>query len=134
MSENPLLHPAYFGVRFRVTQPVSRWPNQFVIVTAYATTGEQWTHEENTAANAALAQQIETLGAWHIPITGYDPATGHAEPGWAIAVPLSRGLQLGQAFRQDAIFAVEHGCLSVYSCVSPASVEIGPFLARVEGP
>ena len=74
------------------------------------------------------------LDAWHAPITGYDPATGHAEPGWAIAVPLSRGLQLGQAFRQDAIFAVELGCLSVHSCVSPAYAEIGPFLTRVEGP
>jgi hypothetical protein len=131
MSVGIPLHPAYFAVRFRVAA-VTAWPEQFAIVTAYATTGEQWTEEQNTQANAALLQRIEALGVWHVPITGYDPATGHAEPGWAIAGPLALGLQLGRAHRQDAIFAVQDGCLSVHACGSGAHADLGRFLDRVD--
>ena len=39
-------------------------------------------------------------------ITGYDPATGHAEPGWAIEIGFDEAVDLGLRFQQDAIFWV----------------------------
>ena len=132
MSGEADLHPAYFATRFRVSAPVPVWPARFVIVTAYATTGEQWTAERNAEANASLAERIGELGVWSCPITGYDPATGHAEPGWAIAGPPSLGVQLGRAFQQNAIFAVEAGWLSVHACANAAHADVGPFLERVD--
>lgn len=40
MSEGAPLAPTDFGIRFRVTMPLPAWPEQFVIMTAYATTGQ----------------------------------------------------------------------------------------------
>jgi hypothetical protein len=36
------LHPAYFKVRFRGPWPDLSHPEEFAIITAYATTGETW--------------------------------------------------------------------------------------------
>ena len=131
MSKGIPRHPAYFAVHFRVAA-VTAWPEQFANVTAYATTGERWTEEQNAQANAALLQRIEALSVRHVPITGYDPATGHAEPGWDIAGPLTLGLQLGGAFRQDATFAMQDGCQSVHACGFRAHAVLGRILDRVD--
>lgn len=127
-------HPAYFATRFRVEQPVPAWPSAFVIVTAYATTGEQWPAEKNARADEALRQRLEALGVWHWRITGYDPATGHAEAGWAVAASVPDGIALGRAFRQDAIFAVAGDRLSVVSCVDERRAEVGAFSKKLDAP
>jgi hypothetical protein len=132
MSEQTDFYPAYFTTRFRVSPPVPVWPGQFVIVTAYATTGERWTDEQNARANAQLLQHIESLGKWFYPVTGYDPTTGHAERGWAIDGPPSLGLELGRAFLQDAIFVVEADKLSVCACSTGKYAEVGSFSTRVD--
>lgn len=126
-------HPAYFSVRFRVEQPVPVWPSAFVIVTAYATTGEQWPAEQNERANDALRRWLEALGVWHRPITGYDPATGHAEPGWAVEVERVTGVELGGEFRQDAIFCVKEDTLELVSCLGAGSAPVGGFRERLDG-
>jgi hypothetical protein len=131
MSGGVFFHPAYFATRFRVSAPAPFWPGAFVIVTAHATTGERWTAAENAQANALLQQRIDSLGRWHHPVTGYDPTTGHAEPGWAIEGPPSLGLELGRVFRQDAIFAVQDDELSVHACGSGGHAEVGSFSERV---
>jgi hypothetical protein len=133
VSDEGHFHPAYFATRFRVPALAPTWPVSFVIVTAHATTGEQWTAAQNAQANASLLERIAALGVWFCPITGFDPGTGHEEPGWAIEVPLSLGLELGRAFHQDAIFAVENDRLSVHSCEHHTWAVIGPFRERVTG-
>ncbi len=55
-------HPAYFKTRFRVEQLPSSWPESFVIVTAYATTGEQWSDAENKRGDEALTQRLAEQG------------------------------------------------------------------------
>jgi hypothetical protein len=75
------LKPVYFTTRFRVAHLPPAWPTTFVIVTAYATTGERWTDAENDRANAVLRERLAAMSVWHWPITGYDPETCYAEPG-----------------------------------------------------
>ena len=125
------LHAVYFNTHFRVAELPCLWPATFVIVTAYATTGEQWTDAENDRANEALRERIAAMAVWSWPITGYDPATGHAEPGWAIAINPPEGVHLGNEFRQDAIFTVSGNELHVISCRTDERGVLGTFRDRV---
>lgn len=124
-------HPAYFNTHFRVAQRPLAWPSAFVIVTAYATTGELWTDAENERANKALREHIAQTAVWHWPVTGYDPDTGHAEPGWAIEVDRADGVRLGVDFRQDAIFCVTGDELDVVSCRTGQVKSVGGFRDRL---
>lgn len=54
MSITAAIHPAYFRTHFRAEAPISDWPSVFAIITAYATTGETWTAEENEIADHEL--------------------------------------------------------------------------------
>jgi uncharacterized protein with GYD domain len=125
------IHPAYFTTRFRVEPLPPSWPASFVIVTAYATTGEQWSEEENERADAILRRRLGELGVWIERITGFDPATGHAEPGWAVEIDLATGVSLGREYRQDAIFHVEGDRLAVVSCAEQGVASVGSFRERV---
>lgn len=125
-------HPAYFQVRFRTEAPQEDWPDQFVILTAYATTGETWSEERNVEADRKLHAHLVTLGHTPIRITGYDPESGHAEPGWAVELPLEEALAVGREFLQDAIFVVQGDTLAVAQCNTPhAAQTIGHFRERV---
>jgi hypothetical protein len=126
------LHPAYFTTRFCVEPLPPSWPASFVIVTAYATTGEQWSDEENERADEALRRCMGELGVWSARITGFDPATGHEEPGWAVEVDLATGVGLGREFRQDAIFHVEGDRLALVSCAEQDVEAVGSFRERVD--
>lgn len=125
------LHPAYFTTRFRVAQAPPEWPSAFIIVTAYATTGERWTDDESARADEALRTRISQLAVWHWPVTGYDPTTGHAEPGWAIGLDRDDGVRLGIEFRQDAIFCVTDDVLEVVSCRTGEVSRVGAFRIRL---
>lgn len=39
--------PIYFDTRFKLGMPLAELPDSFAIITAYATTGEVWTAEDN---------------------------------------------------------------------------------------
>jgi hypothetical protein len=128
------LHPAYFNTRFRVADPTPVWPDSFVIITAYATTGEQWSDEENARADKALRRRLVELAGWVARVTGYDPATGHSEQGWAVEIDAATGVSLGQEFRQDAIYRVESDQLTVVSCTGKGVAGVGGFWERVDLP
>lgn len=127
------VHPAYFETRFRSDGPADDWPASFVIVTAYATTGEIWTDAQNLAADNALEAMLRERGGWLRRITGYSPSSGHSEPGWAFDAPIAEGLDIGRRFRQDAIYAVEGGRLIVFLCAEGgARADVGVFAGRVD--
>jgi len=102
----PALHPAYFRVRFRGPGSDPIHPDEFAIITAYATTGENWSEERNEAADLELENELRETGSWMRRVTGYDPSTGHAEPGWAVEMGFEAACDLGLRFQQDAIFWV----------------------------
>jgi len=134
MTNNPTFHPAYFTIRFRTEAKVDQWPEHFFIITAYATTGETWSYERNSQADNELHQELLRLGHTPIRITGYDPGSGHGEPGWAAPMPLEEARTLGLKYLQDAIFHVEGATLSVWRCAPEGEfAEIGSFLERVDG-
>ncbi|MDA0313279.1 MAG: DUF3293 domain-containing protein, partial [Gemmatimonadetes bacterium] len=110
------MHSAYFETRFIVSAEPTDWPDEFVIVSAHATTGERWTTEENEGAHLELLQEVERLGARVGTVVGFSPTTGHAEPSVVAKLPLSTGCDLGMRFRQDAIYHVLGDQLSVTYC------------------
>ena len=136
------MHPAYFDVRFRTPEPEAPWPEAFVILTAYATTGEAWTEEQNRDADRRLEEALRSraphgsTSAWDDlrRVTGFSPDTGHAEPGWAVALPFHEACDLGEDFRQDALYVVKGDVLFVSYCDERRGlVRVGFFRDRLEG-
>jgi hypothetical protein len=124
--------PDYFETCFRLEAPVPHWPDEFVIVSAYHTTGEQWPDEVNRAADQRLEQELKQHFDWLVRITGYSPTTGHAEPGWAFVMPFSAACDMGLHYKQDAIYHVKGDVLSVSYCdARRALVPVGEFRARL---
>ncbi|HQZ29952.1 MAG: DUF3293 domain-containing protein [Verrucomicrobiales bacterium] len=127
-----LLHDAYFVTHFRCPELPESWPDEFAVITAYATTGESWTAEENEEADRHLKEALEATALSPIRITGYSPDTGHSEPGWAVALPLEAACDLGVQFKQDAIYWVSGNQLSVTLCDDRrALVPVDTFRNRV---
>ena len=126
------MNPVYFETHFRTSAPAPDWPPEFVIVTAYATTGERWTSAENEAADRRLTAELRQLRVWTARITGYSPRTGHAEPGWAADIPFDAACDLGLRYQQDAIFHVCGDALSVSHCDHRRRlVALGPYRERL---
>jgi hypothetical protein len=129
------MNPVYFETRFRTDALPTAWPEEFAILSAYASTGESWTQARNEAADRELAAVLAARGGWHVRIVGYSPTTGHAEPSWATEMSFDEACDLGLRFLQDAIFHVKGNVLSVSYCDDRRSlVPVGRFSARVDGP
>lgn len=127
------MHPAYFETRFRVDVMPVAWPAQFVILSAWATTGQSWTRERNEIADQQLANALAARGLWHHRIAGYSPITHHTEPSWAFPMPWDQACDLGQSFLQDALYYVEADQLSVTHCDHRHDlVPIGSFRDRLD--
>ena len=127
------MNPAYFETRFRADESVTDWPREFVIVSAFATTGETWSSEQNRAGDRALARALAEAGVWLVRLTGYSPTSGHVEPGWAAELPLESARGIGRQFRQDAIYHVAGDVLSVTDCDERGALEfVGSFRDRLD--
>ena len=127
------MHPAYFDTRFLIETPPDVWPTRFVILSAWATTGQSWTQVANQAANHQLAELLADRGLWRMQLIGYSPITGHAEPSWAFPMSLDEACDLGQQFQQDALYYVEADQLSVTHCDHRRClVPIGSFRKRLD--
>jgi hypothetical protein len=131
-SENQGFLREYFETRFRTDGSVSSWPVSFVIITAWQTTGSRWLMSVNQQSDRRMLDWLRGSGRWLIRLTGYSPVTGHAEPGWAVDLPLRVGLRLGQEFRQDAVYWVQLDELSIVRCASPwRQQRVGAFRERL---
>lgn len=132
MIPDQISHPAYLETRFRQELAFSDWPEKFAIITAFATTGETWTAEQNETADQALESELRGNCQWHKRLTGYSPETGHAEPGWAVEMVLSDACDLGLRYLQDAIYFVSGDELRVILCGEPREhFLIGSFRERL---
>ena len=125
---------AYFETRFRTTSGTATWPARFVIVTAWATTGECWAAADNETADARLAARLHARGRLPVRITGYSPTTGHAEPGWAAELARDEALAIGREFRQHAIYVIDGDALAVQRCADGMTAAVGGFRARLDLP
>ena len=71
----------YFKTHFRTTENRVHFPEEFVIITAYPTTGETWDPSKIEEADQKLEDELKFRKTWIIRIEGYSPETVHAEPG-----------------------------------------------------
>lgn len=125
----------YFETHFGVLDFVPEWPENFIIITAYATTGKQWTDAQNDRADSDLMEVLRTKEGMIGRITGFSPTTGHAEPGWAAQMTWQDACDLGLQFRQDAIYVVKNDHLFVTFCDSRRQlVPVGAFRERLQTP
>jgi len=120
----------YFDTRFKDIATATDFPARFGIITAYATTGETWTDEQNIAADIRLLKELESRGVWNTRITGY--VGEHAELGWAASLSLVDTIKLGNEFEQHGIYYVDNNTLSVHlSDGSRESAHVANFSDRV---
>ena len=78
-----------------------------------------------------LEDELRETRLWMRHLTDYDPATGHAEPGWAVEMSFEAACDLGRRFKQDAIFWVSGNRVWVVKCGPDRQRrEIGPFADR----
>ncbi len=133
-GERGAIEAIYRETRFRLERPWHPWPGAFAIISAYATTGEVWPAERNRAQDAALERCLRERGLEPHRITGYSPRTGHAEPGWGVALPLEAARQLGRDFHQHAIYYVDdQDELWIVECeAGRPPVAIGRFAPRCD--
>ena len=110
------------------------WPAEFLIISAYATTGQSWPPDENQQADQRLASELRDRNCWLVRIVGYSPTSGHEEPSWAVALPPDVGIIIGRRYRQDAIYHVNNDILSCIECEgSEEYIDIGSFRGRLDG-
>ena len=110
------MNPIYLDTRFACEEYFGQLPESFAIITAYATTGEQWTQRKNIEADGRLWGYLESQFDMVKRITGYSPVTSHAEPGWLVSCGFDKACDIGSLFKQDAIYWVHQGQLFVSYC------------------
>jgi hypothetical protein len=131
----PFMREIYLNTRFRGELSGEVLPQDFVILTAYATTGETWSEARNVEANARLYRSLVDRDVWMRGVTGYSPTDGHAEPGWAVELPEDEAIMIGREFFQDAIYVVRSGELFVRMCGDGGAERcLGRFMDRVDLP
>ena len=92
------------------------WPKSFAILTAYATTGETWTDEQNKEADQKLETQLRKGGYRIHRISGYSKDLKTHEEGWAVIMDLKRAWDLAVKYKQVALFYYQNDeLLLVYS-------------------
>lgn len=125
------MNPVYFETHFQRYELWSDWPEAFAIITAYATTGQQWSDEQNQAADQKLEAGLRHQSRWMRRLTGYSPRTLHAEPGWAVELDFLSACDIGRRFKQDALYYVEGDTLWVGDCAALTREVVGSFRDRV---
>ena len=129
------VNPLYLSTFLDLAVDWSEQPEEFAIISGYATTGEKWPTERNQQADEQLHHRLVENGTWLRRVTGYAPDTGHNEPCWAIAISFDEACDIGEEFLQDAIYYVVGDDFFVSHCdsrrvqtlISKFSVKIRPM-------
>jgi len=130
-SNLPHVPPFYKEIQFSAPDWKNA-PEEFAIITAYATTGHKWSEKQNSVADRKLKNTLLVESDWLPRITGFSPTSGHREPGWAAPADLERACEIGKHFKQDAIYYVKSDRLFVSYCdARRALVPVGRFSERL---
>ncbi len=125
-----MIRPQYLQTWFS-GQGLNLRPQPFAIITAHNPHGELRSWSQNGRADEKL---------WiHLKESGHDPQWVFAgskdwsyfEESWtAHNLSVAEATDTGRAFKQDAIFWVQDGMVSVHDCESPDRVEVAPWDER----
>jgi hypothetical protein len=121
----------YFDTVFVTPEPVDVWPDAFVILSGYATTGEVWPDEVNREADARLERELRSQCRRVLRITGASPDGMHQEPSWVAELPIDTALEIAARYKQKAIFAVQEDVLVVIAVNPEPPLVLGSFGARL---
>ena len=134
----PDFHPAYMETRFSLEDEdqgdellADVDEGSWAILTAFATTGEQWAEEENEQADRSLYADLKAGGITQIyRITGYSPSRNGTRlgiRGGGFHPPRLEGSALGKRrhvlavakkFKQDALYLVADASLFLHGCTA----------------
>lgn len=118
------MNPAYAHARFRAQLPGGEFaslPETFFIITAWNPDGLSQEDALNQQAAAELRALVQKADQDHFQVTGYDTQSTHFEEGLGIVTTLDKALALGRHFRQEAIFRVHRGQVSLHDCTPGAA-------------
>lgn len=105
----------------------------FTILSACSPTSESWLVARNQVADEELRRRL--LDFSHRRVIGQSLDGRHVEPSWAAACSRAAAIQLGQKFRQDAIFWVQGDTLAVVDCAATRpDLLLGSFKSRLNRP
>lgn len=109
------IKPEYRQVRFQCRE--KELPPTFFIITAHNPDGVNATPASNRAADESLATLLEDRNLPHFPVVGGSEDFSHAEPGYGIECGREEALELAHRFRQQAIFEVGDGQVTLISAL-----------------
>ena len=107
------MNPAYVSAVFAWEGEL---PSSFVIITAYHQHGRISPDSRNKHQDATLKSVLSARGLNPVRVVGMSPDASHQEPSWAVRLEEPAALELGRVFKQEAIFIVREGALSVVKC------------------
>ena len=122
------MNPKYQETRFDVGGEL---PSSFAIITAYNPLGRNAPESRNRHQDQTLRAVLVGRGATPVRVTGFDPEGDHREPGWAAELSLKDALAIGRTFKQNAIYYVDQGALSLHTSLGDRQTTLGPFDERV---
>ena len=126
------MNPAYSETRFITPAAIQQWPNEFAILSAYSTTGEVWSADQNEKADQKLQAELGLTNVWLRRIIGHSPTTSHREPSWAVEISFDAACDYGLRFKQDAIYYVTVDALWVSHCDHRRQmIRVGNFRERL---
>jgi hypothetical protein len=125
------MNSGYFDVCFRAELPTSGLPAAFGVITACNPCGEKASEAENDQATDLLRSALESSGLSIFPVTGGSLDFSHSESGYGVLFDsVQQAVAWGVRFRQEAVFWVEEGQVSLIPCDGSAAVDLGPWRLR----
>lgn len=125
------MNPGYVDVHFRAEPPASGLPAAFGVITAYNPCGKTLSQEENELATKTLRNALEAESLACFSVIGGSSDFAHSEPGFGVIFSsVQRAVEWGVRFRQEAVFWVEKGKVSLIPCDGSAATDLGSWRLR----
>lgn len=122
------MKPESQHTRFLARPPVGGLPYRFGVVTACNPNGVVVDEVWNAAATEKLSRQLQDAGRVFFSVTGCSTDLAHQEPGFGVICRSSEEVaELGRAWRQEAVFWVEHGIVHLLPCGTGERVVLGEW-------
>jgi hypothetical protein len=128
----PTIRPEYLDAHFLADPFPKKWPNHFIIITAYNPDGEIVNDGENNRRHESLRNALGKLGISFFDIIGCSPDTFHQEPGFGIeSITVERAREIGRVYQQNAVFEIYGDRLFVVGCALGDRLKAGSFPERL---
>jgi hypothetical protein len=127
----PRVRPEYLTTVFQTVRPAAGWPDRFAVITGCNPDGEPQSAALNQQCHAELAAYVSGRQVSFWEVNGCSPDLRHCEPGFGVATDLATALAVAQRFRQEAIFWIQEGLLSLWTADGTTDIPLGPWAARL---